>query len=244
VIAELERSHLSIHLFDEMTGREIEDLDGQYYPQRQVELAMRLSKFKLIWVPRSVSLPDIKDEKHRQFLMGLETTPHSHAKFSFNREEPPHEVIVQAVLECRESFEQSKTLKRISASALVDAHFRDLAYATELYPLLEKFNVTFFVNPAGDEPRQNMNGLAKLLKQVTRLIIVFGNAGKEWTKNRVLEAVKMSLEEEGQLKPCGIYFAPPHSLSTDGKFEFGQLPVYQFDRPNLDGAMASWLAET
>jgi hypothetical protein len=127
---------------------------------------------------------------------------------------------------------------------VLDAHFHDLSNAIEsLGPRLEKRQVALEINYGEDEPRKNVEKLVDKLKKASRLIMVFGRWERKQFEFRVREALKMCLEEESRLKPCGIYFAPPRSLSADQRFDFGIIPVRQFDSSNLDDALADWLSE-
>jgi hypothetical protein len=90
-----------------------------------------------------------------------------------------------------------------------------------------------YINPEADDPSQNVKILEERLKQVSRLIIVFGNVAEEWVRARLGEAVKIAITEDCPLKACGIYFAPPRRKASDGKFNLGFLPVYQFDSQDI-----------
>ncbi len=57
------------------------------------------------------------------------------------------------------------------------------------WPALSKYllerNVTPYVNPEADDPSKNIRVLEERLKQVSRLIVVFGNVAEEWVRARL-----------------------------------------------------------
>jgi hypothetical protein len=83
------------------------------------------------------------------------------------------------------------------------------------------------------------------LKQVSRLIIIFGTVAEEWVRARLGEAVKIAITAGCPLQVCGIYFAPPRRKEKDGKFSLPFLPVYQFDSQDIahPQAVLPWLAK-
>ena len=69
----LENADISIHLLDEFAGREIVDEAGNWYPQRQVELALQTGKSQMIWIPAETDFSTVEEEKYKTFLQGIET---------------------------------------------------------------------------------------------------------------------------------------------------------------------------
>jgi len=244
-VAEIKRSHMCIHLFDASPGRDIEDAPDQFFTHRQVELGKQSARAQLIWLPNSISYEAIAYEQHRKFLQSLENAKRDSSGYRFIREPLTPDAVIREILAWRQRHEEELAAKNIPSAAVLDAHFQDLSNAIEsLGPRLEKRKVALEINYGEDEPRKNIGNLMDKLKKASRLIMVFGRWKREQFEFRLREALKMCLEEEGRLKPCGIYFAPPHSLSADQRFDFGIIPVQQFDSANLDDALMKWLSES
>jgi TIR domain-containing protein len=242
--AEIKRSHLCVHLFDASPGRDIEDAPDQFFTHRQVELGRQSARAQLIWLPNSIAYEAIAYEPHRRFLQSLENATRDSSEYRFIREPLTPDAVVREILDWRRRHEEALASKNIPSAAVLDAHFQDLSNAIEwLGPRLEKRKVALEINYGEDEPRKNIGNLVDKLKKASRLIMVFGRWKREQFEFRVREALKMCLEEEGRLKPCGIYFAPPHSLGADQRFDFGIIPVQQFDSASLDDALMKWLSE-
>jgi hypothetical protein len=245
-VIEIKRSHLCVHLFDASPGRNIDgapdDAPDQFFTHRQVELGKQHARAQLIWLPNSIAYESIGYEPHRKFLQNLDNANRDSSGYRFIRDPLTPDAVVREILERRRIYEEDLAAKNIPSAAVLDAHFQDLSNAIEsLSPRLEKRKVALEINYGEDEPRKNVEKLVDKLKKASRLIMVFGRWERKQFEFRLLEALKMCLEEEGKIKPCGIYFAPPHSLSEDQKFDFGIIPVHQFDNTNLDEALADWL---
>ena len=244
-IAEIKRADLSLHLFDASPGRDIEDAPDQFFTHRQVELAREHAARQLIWLPNSAPYEGIAYEPHRQFLQNLENAKRDSSSYRFIREPLTADAVVREVLAMRQQFEEEQAVKSAPSAAVLDAHFHDLSHAmASLKPTLDKRQVALEINYGEDEPRKNIESLVEKLKKASRLIVVFGLSSRDWVEHRLCEALKICLEKDGKLKPCGIYFAPPHSLRSEPKFDFGIIPVCQFDSDGLDEELSKWLSET
>src|SRR5499426_1388079 len=197
-------------------GSDIEDAPDQFFTHRQVELGKQSARAQLIWLPNSISYEAIAYEQHREFLQSLENAKRDSSGYRFIREPLTPDAVIREILAWRQRHEEELAPKNIPSAAVLDAHFQDLSNAIEsLGPRLEKRKVALEINYGEDEPRKNIGNLMDKLKKASRLIMVFGRWKREQFEFRLREALKMCLEEEGRLKPCGIYFAPPHSLSAD-----------------------------
>jgi hypothetical protein len=124
------------------------------------------------------------------------------------------------------------------SAALVDTHLKDQLHALELSQLLLQRNVQPYINPEEDDPRKNMKIFEERLKQVSRLMIIFGQVGEEWVLERLGAALQIAIVERCPLKACGIYFAPPRKKSADAGFNLGFLPVHLFDSDDMRNPQA------
>ena len=123
-------------------------------------------------------------------------------------------------------------------SALVDTHFKDQLHALDLIRYLSDRNVQPFINPEEDDPRKNIRILEERLKQVTKLIIVFGSVTSDWVRARLGAAVEIAITEGCPLKACAIFYAGARRKNTDGDFRLGLFPVYTFEASDLNNPLA------
>ncbi len=238
----LQQVSLSVHLLDGWRGRKIDQAKNDYYPRRQLELARQHTTAPMIWVPRKLKLDELEDEDQRDYLRGLESAPRAADDYGFLVYDAVDD-IVREIVARQQKFAQQQTAANSEATALLDAHLRDMSHALECFdPRLSQRNVPLKTNWGNDDPRKNLNELAEGLKMASHLILVFGQVPREWVVSRLREAVKICVEDDFRIKPCGIYFAPPHKLD-DGRFDFGTLPVMQFDSVTLDQTLTQWLSQ-
>lgn len=231
VRAELRQTQLSVHLLDAYPGRELEGAPEKAYPQRQAELAIESAQPQMIWLPQGLDLATVEDEAYRVFLTGLESGQRGQASYRVIRETPS--AITREIVAQLAQLNQSATDDDTFSAALLDTHLKDQLHALELSKYLLERNVTPYVNPEADDPSKNIRVLEERLKQVSRLIVVFGNVAEEWVRARLSEAVKIALTENYPLKALGVYFAPPRQKGSV-KFSLGLLPIHQFDSQDLN----------
>ncbi len=245
LLAAVQQADLCLHLFDGSLGRDLPDLANQFYPQRQAELAKPHAKAQIIWVPNAVNLDaNIDDDEaktaHLRFLKQLESAGGAERTYTFIREPLTAEAIKRIVLEFREQWKKAKAVSAVPSSALFDGHYHDISHATQLYPHLQMHLIHLRINIGGDNPREKIEVLLKELKEASCLVVMFGQSGKDWVRHRLIETIKLSLEEDGIIKPCSICYVPPRTLNADGSFSFGMLEVKHFDRTET---LIAWLTE-
>lgn len=242
-IQEIERAHLSLHLFDGSPGRDIEDLSDQFYTHRQVELGKQHARQQWIWLPNEIKYDAINYAPHRNFLRDLENAERDAASYRFIRQPLTPDSVVREVVAYRDRYLAELAAQRQPLTALLDAHFQDLSGAlASLKPRLELRQVDLEINYGEDEPRKNIEKLVQKLKSTSRLLMVFGHWPRKQFDFRLREALKICFEEDVKLQACGIYFANPHSLRDEPRFDFGGfVRLHQFDNANLDEGLAHWL---
>jgi hypothetical protein len=226
-VALINKAQLSVHLLDGLPGREIEDQEEKSYPQRQAELALEHARAQLIWTPQSLDVQSIEDGAYKSFLDQLENGARAEAGYNFIRESPSS--ITREILEKIKDLKSSSQAASAPSAALVDTHFKDQLQALDLIRFLSDRNIQPFINPEEDDPRKNMKILEERLKQVSKLIIVFGTVTEEWVRARLAAAAQIAITERCPLKSCAVYFASPRRKNAGGDFNLGFLPVHTFD---------------
>jgi hypothetical protein len=235
-IAAISKAQLTVHLLDTFPGREIEDAEDKSYAQRQVELSIEHARSQFIWVPKALDLAGLEDGAYKDFLDRLENGERSDASYKFLRGLPaelPHEILAEI-----EAARRRPLVEAEPHAALVDTHFKDQLHALDLIRYLSDKNVQPFINPEEDDPRKNIRILEERLKQVTKLIIVFGSVTSDWVRARLGAAVEIAITEGCPLRACAVYYAGARCKNTDGDFRLGLFPVYTFEASDLSNPQA------
>jgi hypothetical protein len=227
---------MSVHLLGAYPGREIEGADDKSYAQRQVEIGIEQAGSQFIWAPKSLDYSTLEEGAYRDFLDRLENGDRSGAGYKFLRGLPaelPHELLDEIEAARRRPVQGAEP-----RAALVDTHFKDQLHALDLIRYLSDRNVQPFINPEEDDPRKNIRILEERLKQVDKLIIVFGSVTSEWVRARLGAAVEIAITEGCPLKACAVYYAGARRKGSDGDFRLGLFPVYTFDANDLSNPQA------
>jgi hypothetical protein len=238
VRALLEETDLSVHLLDAFPGREIADDEGSYYPQRQIELALEHGRSQLIWVPQTLVLDSIEDEKHRAFLKGLENGTRKRA-YDFQRE-LPSSITRQILAKVETLRSQMKPADAPAPDAtLLDTHIKDQLHAFELGKYLLSRQVQPYIVPQEDDPARTENLFSESLKKAAILIVIYGAVTVEWVRARLAHALQIALTTEGcRLRACGVYIAPPQKPDDADQFTIPAVPVHWMDHTSGFNAAA------
>jgi hypothetical protein len=233
VIEAIKQADLSVHLLDELPGREIQGEEGKSYPQKQVELGLKYAKSQFIWVPNTLELETVEDAGYRSFIDQLQNGHRGNSNYCFikgsassiGRE-------LTEILERPAVGAQNGKPAGVSG-ALVDTHLKDQLHAFTLSQFLIQKSIQPYINPEEDDPQKNMKVLEERLKQVNKLIVIFGDVAEQWVRARLAVAVQIAITARVQLKTCGVYFAPPRKRGPDKIFDLPFLPVYEFDNSDI-----------
>jgi hypothetical protein len=234
--AEISSANLSVHLFDDAPGIEIEGEPEKSYYQKQAEIGLQHAKAQLIWVPKALDLQTIEDENYRGFLDQLENGRRGEATYSFIRESPGS--ITREILAKLNQLKIEKENPRPPLSAtLLDTHQKDQPYAYDLGRFLyDQRGINAYVNPEEDDPQKNIALFQEMLRRVSVLVIVFGQVAGEWVRERVNTALQIAINQNFPLKLCGIYLTPSANGQEDnrpaslGRFR-ASVPIVPFYRP-------------
>lgn len=233
VVEAMKTVDLSVHLLDVWPGREIEGEAGKSYPQKQVELGMQYAKSQFIWVPNTLELATIDDEGYKNFINKLQSGNRGEADYCFikgaanslSRE-------VTEMLERKPAPGQNGK-PSTSAAALVDTHWKDQLHAAHLGEFLREKSIKPLINPEEDDPKQNMKFLEERLKQVNKLIVIYGDVAEDWVQERLRVAMHLAIDARVDLKAFGVYFAPPRQRGPEGIFKLPWTTVHEFDNRDI-----------
>jgi hypothetical protein len=214
---ELKKADLSVHLLDQYPGREMAGIQDMCYPQNQTELCLQTAKSKLIWVPAEVDLSLIEDEKYKRFLQGLEEGKQTSKSYEHIR--GAKSTLTQEIADFAEQLKLQQQQLRQAAkgkiAVLLDTHFNDQAYAWDLGKTLLENEIQAFINPEEDDPRKNLHMLADRIRQVNKLIFLYGKVSKDWVLERISEALKTIITNNFPVDDFFIFLVPPHKEPND-----------------------------
>lgn len=232
VVEAMKTADLSVHLLDDLPGREIQGDESKSYPQKQVELGLQHAKSQFIWVPNTLDLEMVEDPGYKNFIDKLQSGNRGEANYCFIKGSASS--ISREVTEMLERRpEPSVNGKSATTAALLDTHLKDQLHAFRLGEFLMQKCIQPYINPEEDDPQKNMKVLEERLKQVNKLIVIFGDVAEDWVRERLAVAVQIAITARVQLKACGVYFAPPRECGPISLFDLPFLPVYEFDSRDI-----------
>jgi len=218
---------LSVHLLDQLPGREIDGEPTTTYPQKQIELARAASVNQLIWAPKELDFQTIDEEDYRKTLDRLENGLREGANYDFVRGR--HTDLAHQLLDKIKQLQAASEVSGDVQAALLDTHSKDESYAMELGFYLSENNIQPYINPQEDDPNKHIDAFEARLKQVSILIILFGSVNADWVLQRLGEALKLSITQKLPLKTFCVFGLPPTKQPTELNFSFGPIPVHVID---------------
>lgn len=239
VKAEIARADLAVHLLNDLRGAKIIDDESKRYPQRQVELGLQHAKSQLIWVPQSLSraaIEKIEDASQRELLMKLEDGDRELSRYRFLRESPS--AIASEVITHLEELkrQQQAKLQTETNTAFIDTYFKDQLHAWELGRALSERKITPLINPRvdDDDPALSLNLLKQRLRQVSRMIILFGEVTEDWVRARLGEALSVAAQTPNcPLRKFVVCFCGKQRKENGTRFELNFMPVQHFNLQEL-----------
>ncbi len=214
--AAIDAANLSVHLLDIYPGREISDSQEMSFSQRQAELGLASETPQIIWIPEDADLSEIEEESYRQFIEDLEEGNISDKEYEFIR--GSKSTLAKQIMEFARRIQSSTVTENESDEEipiLLDAHEKDHLYALDLGKTLLQNNIRPFINPQEDDPRKNLDMLGNRMKQVRKLVFLYGNVSKEWVIERMNAALQLILTNNYPIEDFFIYMAPPHKEASD-----------------------------
>jgi hypothetical protein len=214
--AAIDNASLAVHLLDIYPGREISDSPDVSFPQRQVELGLSSDTPQIIWIPEDTDLSEIEESAYRQFMEDLEEGKISDKEYEFIRSSKS--TLSKQIMEFAQRIQSSTRTENEADEEipiLLDAHEKDHLYALDLGKSLLQNNIRPFINPQEDDPRKNLDMLGNRMKQVRKLVFLYGNVSKEWVIERMNAALQLILTNNYPIEDFFIYMAPPHKEAGD-----------------------------
>jgi hypothetical protein len=238
--AELSRSDLAIHLLagtpDEPI-RNLSDAAGQplrtYYSHRQIELGFATARPQLIWMPDNLEVENVEHERHKQFLLNLESGkyPPTTRLVKSSRAE-----LAQVALDAVAQIRQEARPRPAGVTALLDYRPQDRHEAHKLEDFLYQRGVRPLTRQEVAEPKRAMAILQEMIREANRLIIVYSDSdgGRDWVIYRAGQLLALANINNCPLEACGIYFVQPRAKNGNGTFRlYTNVPVREFDSRDI-----------
>ncbi len=205
---------LSVHLLDLYPGREIEGDTVTWYPKLETELGIQSTASNMIWTPQ-LELSEVEEEGYRAFLASLDN-----GIVSAEKTEVIHDhksMITQHVTDLAEKLRSRKLARQIRAESsaekttqvLIDTNIDDQASAWDLGKALIENGFQPVIYPGVKDPTMNIDVLADRISQVQKLIFYYGNADKDWIKQRMSATLHMAMDKDLAMDDFFVYLAPP-----------------------------------
>lgn len=222
VNGKLEKAEFSVHLLDQIPGRNIEGEETLWYPQKQAELSLLTSTPKLIWVPTDLNIETVEEEKYRNFLHDLEDGKLPAAGYKFVRS-TKSEVTQQVIDMANELYTRWSGLQDGKVKVLLDTHYNDQLYALEVYKNLLDNEIQPLLNSQEGDPQKSESILEDRIRQVSKLIFFYGKISRDWVIERMKAAVQLVVEKKYPIKEFFVLMLPPHK--DPGLITLGQSAV-------------------
>jgi hypothetical protein len=231
VIKKLQETDLAVHLLDQFPGKEIDEEEDAWYPQKQAALSLQFAKSQLIWVPAEMDINTIEEEPYKAFMESLENGNQTAKNMEYVR--GAKSAITQEIINMAERLkvqQKQQTTTNANVAVLLDTHKEDQKYAYELSMSLLENEIQPFVNPQEDDPRDNVNMLGDRISQVSKLVFFYGKVDWKWVQKRVNAAVKLVVNNEYRIDEFFIFMLPPHKNPADISFNHRFVKVNVIDQ--------------
>jgi len=203
---DLEKVELSVHLLDDVAGRNISEEEPLCYPQRQAELSLQTTKPKLIWVPADMNIETVKEKNYKNFLLDLENNSLPNFKYVRSLKS---EVAQQVIDMANKAYDDWQTNPK-PGELLIDTHYNDQLFALDLYQKLLNKNIQPSFNPQEGDPKKYDNLLNERLRHVTKLIFIYGKISCDWITERIKSTAKLVIEKRYPINKFIVLRLPPY----------------------------------
>lgn len=219
VADKMAQTALHVHLLDQFPGREIEEEESIWYPQKQVEIGLLSDKPQLIWMPAGTDIEIVEEESYKTFLQELESGQRSPKKIEFIRGSKSElSQQIMALVEQLKKEQEQETTEAVHAAhpaVLLDTHLSDQLYALEVGKSLLENGIQPYINPVEDDPRQNANTWDDRISRVNKLVFFYGKVTWEWVRSRMNAALQNIVTNYYPVEEFIVFMVPPHKNPGD-----------------------------
>ena len=189
----ISKAHVSVHLLDGTPDSVAEE---------QLEYGKR-SQAQLIWLSKNFDLDKEPLSSYEQKLLSLKNRTDKSHPHEFIHSLDAKTDVVGSVKRLKERWAKSQ-----AHSLFVNIHYNDMESVQEFIDYLDKYHIQMMMNDAKPQGPTKKEIEDKVIKSQA-IVFVFGNVGRNWIEERVIEAFRVALEKELTIKFMGVYAAPP-----------------------------------
>jgi hypothetical protein len=218
----LNKVSLSVHLFNDAPGKDINGKDT--YPQKQAELALTSGTPHIFWIPKNLKLtPDeVENNHHRSFLNKIESGEYIKKNTSFIRSSDA-ELTREIVNKLREISLANTTASAADAQqnypvVLLDTHPKDLNFAEPMIEYFAKKNIITELSLQAENKGISLTQLEKKLAEVSSFLIVIG-ISPQAALSRLETCFQLMFAKKYRIKARGIYLSPCHINNIDSNLK-------------------------
>jgi hypothetical protein len=247
VIETLRSTKLSVHLLAEVPGRPIVDDPGTTYPQKQAELGIDNAQYQYVWIPEDLDLSQIDPDygSYRNLLEKLDQLADKEKRSRSETALPAHDFIrgrrskadelAERILQKLDIIQSPDKGPPQNRGTLLVTHPKDADAAAQLLSFLLRQGVPVTSIPQTEEAHDPMYD-DEILKQISTILILFGEVAPSWAKARFEEALKKMVEGRYAISSIVVYLAPPRKRVADNDFTIGFIKatvIDHMDSPQL-----------
>jgi len=211
----LANAQLAIHLLDQYPGSKIGDDPCNICRKSEIELAMGTDIPQLIWIPKGMNPEKVKNKDYKTFLNDL-----AHGKLvskeleyidngiEDNLKKQVFDYIQTLIAEQDIAKKEEKLNGSTSQEIFLDFNISDQSYAVELEKHLIANNLETLNSPSKDTLEKHYEMRSERMKKAKKLIVLFGNASKEWVMERLQTVIGKIAEEQLTITEVYLYMAP------------------------------------
>lgn len=217
---------LTIHFLDQYPGRSIDGEANNWYRKKEIEMALQSNASQLIWTSADFEFSSIEEEAYKSFLIDLEEGKLGDKGYEFVRS-----VKGNIIKEVIGHADQLKVVqKEVSASGgvckiLLDNHSNDRDYALELHNGLSEHEISTFLTPMEDDPKNNNEKLRNYISKSQKFVFLYGKVEEEWLNARLTTALKILLDYGHSAKDMIVYMTPPKKGMNTVKIKEQGIPI-------------------
>ncbi len=198
----------------------------------------------LVWLSSEVSIDEIENESHRQFIESLEDHTIADTEFDFvqGNEGNLAKLISDHIEQIKQkqindSMASAQTDSNEDLKVLLETHVEDFKHGFKLKKILTNNDIELIFNPEDGDPQDNINSLYKNIGQANKFIFVYGNGeNKDWIDVRIKKTLQKLTEFDRYDQSIYVYMAPPHKEA--GNFKLSKHPLIKVldysDNPDPD----------
>lgn len=226
VKAAVENAELTIHFLDQYPGKSIPGEISNWYRKKEIELALDSNASQLIWTTSDFSYSEVEEAPYRQFLEDLEQGKMGEKGYDFIRSVKGN--VIKEVVELANQVHTMESVKEVASeklNVLIDNHAKDRDLAFELNNVFSEHEITTFLTPMEDDPKNNNEKLRNYISKSRKFIFIYGKVEQDWLNARLTTALKILLDYGLSPRDMIVYMTPHEKGEDTIKIKEQGIPI-------------------